>query len=784
MTDNYLKKELYELIKSDESIFDFIQESSLDGLWYWDLEKPENEWLNARFWKVLGYNPNEMPHLSSSWQRIINQDDLKLANDNFTKHLENPNHPYDQIVRYTHKNGSIVWIRCRGMAIRDDNGKPIRMLGAHHDITSLKNAELKLIETKEIAEENEKKYKSLFLNMMNAFSLNEMIFNEKGEPVDFTFIEVNPMWESVVGIKAENVKGKRIKEIMPGIEQGWLNIYGKVVLTGISQEYLDYNAATQKYYSVFAYKLEGNKFAAVFNDVTEKKKVEIEAVRLKAAIEQVSVGIALADENLNLYFCNAAGIGLRGGGARLTGISKEEFKNWQVLTSEGKPYEVARLPLVRAFNEKIEIKEEFIVKHQDGSEHLCDASALPIYDDKQNVIGSVVIFPDITKRKLAEQELIIAKEHAEESDRLKSAFLANMSHEIRTPMNGILGFSELLKEPGLTGEQQQEYIRIIGKSGARMLNIINDIVDISKIEAGLMKMDISESNINEQIEYIYTFFKPEVEAKGMKLSFKNALCAKEAIIKTDREKLYAILTNLVKNAIKYCKEGTIELGYERKGKDIEFFVKDTGIGIPKERQEAIFERFIQADIVDVQARQGAGLGLSISKAYIEMLGGKIWVESEEGIGSTFYFTLPYNAEPVKKTLDQHLTPSVKIENVRKLKILIAEDDDVSEMLITINVNEFGKEILKARTGVEAIEACKKNPDIDLILMDIQMPEMGGSEATRQVREFNKGIFIIAQTAYGLTGDKEKAIEAGCNDYIAKPIVKAELIALIQKYFKK
>jgi signal transduction histidine kinase/CheY-like chemotaxis protein len=387
------------------------------------------------------------------------------------------------------------------------------------------------------------------------------------------------------------------------------------------------------------------------------------------------------------------------------------------------------------------------------------------------------------------KELIAAKELAEQSDRLKSAFLANMSHEIRTPMNGILGFAELLKEPDLSGEQQQEYIKIIEKSGARMLNIINDIVDISKIEAGLMNVDIMESNINEQIEYIYTFFKPELEAKGMKLLFSNSLPTKDAILKTDREKLFAILTNLVKNAIKYSKEGTIEIGYNYtsslpKLNELRFYVKDTGIGIPKDRQEAIFERFIQADIVDRMALQGAGLGLSISKAYVEMLGGKIWVESEEGIGSTFYFTLPYNVDPPKETVNQPFGTSNKTHQVRKLKILIAEDDEVSEMLIDITVKMFSKEIIKARTGVEAVDACQSNPDIDLVLMDIRMPEMGGYDATRQIRQFNKEVVIIAQTAFGLTGDRERAIKAGCNDYITKPIQEAELLNLIHKYFGK
>ena len=295
-------------------------------------------------------------------------------------------------------------------------------------------------------------------------------------------------------------------------------------------------------------------------------------------------------------------------------------------------------------------------------------------------------FMDISERKQYEQDIIIAKEHAEENDHLKSAFLANMSHEIRTPMNGILGFAGLLKEPNLNGEEQQKYIHIIEKSGARMLNIINDIIDISKIEAGLMEVDIKASNVNEQIEYIYTFFKPEVEDKGMQLFFKNSLAAKDALIETDREKIYAILTNLVKNAIKYSNEGSIEFGYTLvetlhatslpNHSFLQFFVKDTGIGIAKDRQDAIFERFIQADVNDSHTLQGAGLGLSITKAYVELLGGKIWVDSEPGKGSTFYFTIPYNtknqAQPNIANVVSQEDESVQMRN---LKILIAEDDE-------------------------------------------------------------------------------------------------------------
>lgn len=435
---------------------------------------------------------------------------------------------------------------------------------------------------------------------------------------------------------------------------------------------------------------------------------------------------------------------------------------------------------------------ELNTAREDGTNGWMWVRGEAVKDENGTTIGLWGAAQDITKQKTNEIELQNAKVHAEESDRLKSAFLANMSHEIRTPMNGILGFAELLKEPGLSGKELQDYIRIIEKSGTRMLNTINDIVDISKIESGLMKLDIKESNINEQIEYIYTFFKPEVEAKGIKLSFKNSLPAKEAIIKTDREKLYAILTNLVKNAIKYTEKGSIEFGYDivetRHALSLlQFYVKDTGIGIQKDRLDAIFERFVQADIEDNKARQGSGLGLAITKSYVEMLDGKIRVESEAGNGSIFYFTLPYHTVPSEKKFCKNEFHSESTDNQvnsegMRLKILIAEDDETSEKYLSILTKDFGKEVLKARTGLEAIDICRNNPDLDLILMDIQMPVMGGYEATQQIRQFNKEVVIIAQTAYGLSGDREKAIDAGCNDYISKPINKAELLAKIQKHF--
>lgn len=302
-----------------------------------------------------------------------------------------------------------------------------------------------------------------------------------------------------------------------------------------------------------------------------------------------------------------------------------------------------------------------IIANKKNAHELSDASKAVSYknDKKGKHLGalidsnvdnalalSIASNKELNAQNIEKEKQITALVEAKEK---AVAFLTNMHHEIRTPMNGILGFANLLKEPGLISEKQQKYIKIIEKSGARLLNTINDIVDMSKIHSGQAKVNLHETNINKQIEKIYNFFKPEAESKGINFAFKNSLPTKEAFYFTDCEKIYAILIHLVKNALRYTSKGSIEFGYAgtksaTSKTELMFFVKDTGIGIPKVRQKAIFESFTQSDISDKMAHQGNGLGLSITKAYVDLLGGKIWTESDEGKGAKFYFSLPYRID--------------------------------------------------------------------------------------------------------------------------------------------
>ncbi len=649
------------------------------------------------------------------------------------------------------------------------------VLSIVRDITERKKAEEALIES-----ENQ------MAAILRAIPDLLFVFNINGD-----YLNVYTEDDSKLLLPKEQLIGKNVRELFPPeVAEKSLEAFQQSIASNELVEFsYSLNVSGQPdFFEARIVPASDEKVFVMVRDISERKRHEQEITLLGKSIEQSPVSIIITEAGGNIEYVNPKF-------TEVTGYQPEEVigANPRILKSGEQPPETYS-ELWKTIKSGQSWYGELLNRKKSGELFWENVSISPILNQDGRLTHFVAVKEDISEKKRMIQELINARDKAEESDRLKSAFLANMSHEIRTPMNGILGFAALLKEPGLSGEEQQHHIGIIEKSGIRMLNIINDIVDISKIESGQMEVSISETNINEQTEYIYTFFRPEVEAKGIRLFLKNGLPANQSVIRTDREKIYAILTNLVKNAIKYTNEGFIEFGYFLKADAVgspagavmlEFFIRDTGIGIASDRQLPIFERFIQADISDKQAHQGAGLGLSITKAYVEMLGGRIWVQSESGKGSSFCFTIPYNPDPERKgEASTEEKPGAEMNPVQKLKILIAEDDETSGLLISRILKKIGREFLIARTGMEAVGICRNHADLDLILMDIKMPEMDGYEATRQIRQFNREVVIISQTAYGLAGDRERALRAGCNEYLPKPIQKDELQEMIRRFFDK
>ncbi|MBN2484488.1 MAG: PAS domain S-box protein [Bacteroidales bacterium] len=381
-------------------------------------------------------------------------------------------------------------------------------------------------------------------------------------------------------------------------------------------------------------------------------------------------------------------------------------------------------------------------------------------------------------RSQLEYELVSAKLKAEESDRLKTAFLANMSHEIRTPMNGILGFAEMLNDDSLREHDRKKYLDIINSNGKILINLIDDIIDFAKIEAGQINIVKHDFSLNALLNQILNSFLSESlrkERSNVTLSLEKGLNDDNAYIKSDPVRLRQIITNLIGNAFKFTSKGGIEFGYTLKPDNLlEFYVKDTGIGINPDKLTLIFERFVQADSSRSRKYSGSGLGLAISKGLVELLGGKMWAESQVNIGSTFYFVIPYLTAAVKKseTADEKKPKSAYDWSGRK--VLIAEDDFFSYKFLEGFIRQTNADVFHADDGSKAVEICSANNDIDIVLMDVQMPEMNGLDATRAIKGFRQKLPIIAQTANAIAEEKQKCFEAGFDDFVTKPINISEL----------
>jgi len=385
------------------------------------------------------------------------------------------------------------------------------------------------------------------------------------------------------------------------------------------------------------------------------------------------------------------------------------------------------------------------------------------------------------QRKKIEDELTQALAKAQESDKLKSSFLANMSHEIRTPMNGIIGFSELFLEPNLSNEDREKYANVVINSSKQLLTIVNDILDISKIEAGVVKLNYESTNINRMLDNLYAFYKPKAEENNLKLNCVKGLENFKSVISIDKIKLNQVLTNLLSNAFKFTDEGSIDFGYEFIENKLKFYVKDTGVGIEADIQDKIFDRFIQANQDLNKKLQGTGLGLAISKRFIELFKGDIWIDSNNK-GTTIYFTIPYIKvkEPLVSSIVEEQKSNKQVKN-RELTILVAEDEEYNMMYINELFSKTNYKIIEASNGKKAVELLESHPEIDLVFLDIKMPIMDGNEAMVEIKKINPSLPVIALSAFAMESDKEIALKKGFDAYLTKPINKKLLFNLIDKY---
>lgn len=377
-----------------------------------------------------------------------------------------------------------------------------------------------------------------------------------------------------------------------------------------------------------------------------------------------------------------------------------------------------------------------------------------------------------------------AKLKAEESDRLKSIFLSNMSHDMRTPMNAIMGFAELLQDSGLGRGEKERYLDAILKSGDSLLHLVNDIVDISKIEAGELQLNYAECKVNSLLDEMELAFRQELDRRNkshVMLYVQKGIPDEDFSIYCDSLRVKQIVSNLLSNAVKFTDDGFIEIGYRIEGGKLLFYVRDSGIGIAMEDQKLVFERFGRVKETADRNLGGTGLGLAITKNLVEIMGGKIWLDSFPDEGSTFWFTLPLRKPQESQDPQLALSQKPNRPDLSDSHILIVEDVDTNYFYLSSLLEKLNARVVRAVNGQRAVDICKSDPSINLVLMDIELPVLNGYEATREIKKIRPGLPVIAQTAYVLPGEKERCMEAGCDEYLAKPIRKNELIETIQRY---
>ncbi len=719
---------------------------------------------------------------------------------------------------FTTVTGKSIYIRTQGK-VHFEEGKPVRLYGTIQDITESKKL---LTETKKLTTAVEQ-------------SPNSILITDLKGNIEYT----NPKFTEITGYSAEEVLGKNPRILNSGNEikayysNLWETILAGNVWTGELENKTKSGLLFWEEASITPIKNEDGEpvnYLAIKKDITTLKEVSVKLKKQNKELLQLGSELSIKNNLLiesknkfqNLFEKSPVSIWEQDFSEVMVLLNKKKaevkdltayindnfsfikecvskikilnvnektldligVKNVEELTKHirktntEKAFSTIKDELLSIASGKKDFFSETEFIKTDGSTIYVIIRSTMLNEFGKN-IASIV---DITARKKTEEDLIKAKEKAEESDMLKTEFINNMSHEIRTPMNGILGFSDLLSNTNLTTQKRSNFIRIIQSSGHQLLHIIDDILEISQLGTKQVKVQETQVCLNDVLMELFSIFERKAKETAIPLYFKKTLSDAQSTILTDKLKLNKVLGNLLENALKYTNEGFVEFGYTLIDNTIELFVKDTGIGINKKNHTKIFERFAQEEKKLSSKTGGLGLGLSIAKENTELLGGNMRLQSEKNEGATFFVTIPY--KPVFKP--DTLKDAVEATDHTSV-ILIVEDEEVNFLYLDTLLKDLipsDCEILHAKNGYDAVEACKLNKDINLVFMDLKMPVLNGYEATKQIKQISPSLIIIAQTAYVTKNEHDQAISAGCEAVISKPITSEIVQSILQKYFNK
>jgi len=713
---------------------------------------------------ISGYTVNELLSGKVTIFDIVHKDDIERVKEelvNFSKEKDTTTFAHKPY-RIHKKNGDIIWVDERIIIIRSSKGYITHFQGIIIDITEMKKAEAEM-----------QKLNTAFEQTSSSIIITDIQGN-----IEY----VNPYFCKLTGYSEEEAIGKNPRILKSGdtctLEylKLWSTISSGKTWSG---EFLNIKKNGEKYWesAIIAPVFDDNKkiinYIGLKQDITKtviaQKELEESEKRYRSLIQDNhSVMMVVDIKTKKVIEANNAC-------CSFYGYSREEMLKLNVSQINTLSIDEIEIKIQNAVSNK---ENRFEFKHKLANGDFTDVEVYTGIVKYGNTDALLSVIHDITDKIKTANELIIAKEKAIESDRLKTAFLANMSHEIRTPMNAILGFSQLLALPDISQDDTTSYVDTITNSGKQLLSLIDDIISISQIEAGIIDVFLKNTPIEKLLKTTYKLFLITARKTNILFSYKNELEDEDRTIYSDSRRIQQVLINLISNAFKFTDEGSIEFGCRKNNSNIEFYVSDTGIGITKEDQKIIFDRFMQVDHGSDVLYGGTGIGLSISKAIVEKLGGKIWVNSKQKKGTTFCFSIPIIKQQEKVT---KIAINTEAPNLEGKVILVAEDEDNNYELINILLSKAGAKVIRAKNGNEAVAIFKKTKNLDLIFMDIKMPSIDGLDATMKIRKYSKTIPIIAQTAYAQTGDRSTAINAGCNDYITKPILKNVLFDILRKY---